>query len=150
MSSASNQNVNARSMNGIITIDDGFGTTIENGVISTTGLEVTGSMNVTNLNVTDEVIADLFSLSNPDSTSKFNIDDTRYIGKTTISSAPYINVMGDTIINGTLNIQDPNNYLLVVGDNDITYNANKNSSSSHTFNIQGSTIGYFKHLGLVE
>lgn len=102
MSSSTNQNTNARSMNGIITIDDGNGTIIENGTITTSNLEVLDNVGVNNLNVAGEVTADTFSLSFPDSSSKYIIDDTLYVGKIFQDSADNIYLSGRTIVNGTL------------------------------------------------
>lgn len=102
MSSSTNQNTNNRSMSGIISIDDGAGNTIEDGVISTNGIEVNGDINANNINVNQEITADIFSLSFPDSSSKFQIDDVRYISKyyDEIDNKYYINMYGLLRVDG--------------------------------------------------
>jgi len=55
MSSASNVPINARSMNGLITISDGAGTTIENGVVDTDSL-ITETMTSTNMISTNMIV----------------------------------------------------------------------------------------------
>jgi len=55
MSSSTNISINSRSMNGIITISDGAGTTIENGVVDTDSL-ITDTMTSTNMISTNMIV----------------------------------------------------------------------------------------------
>jgi len=93
-------------MNGIITIDDGNGTVIEDGVITTNGIEVNGDLNANNINVNQEITADIFSLSFPDSSSKFQIDEIRYISKIydETDDRYYINMNGYLYVDGDLKV----------------------------------------------
>ena len=152
--SQSNTPYNVKSMNGIITLSDGAGTTIENGEITTNSIDAKGKIKAIQIEANEVLFNDNLDMNNND------ILQVNNIGLSTINGAAYPPATADTLAavlaNGNsagandinMNSQNITNvtningaaYPPTVADNLAAILANGNSAGANDINMNSQNI----------
>jgi hypothetical protein len=129
MSSSTNISINSRSMNGIITISDGAGTTIEDGTVDTDNL-ITETMTSTNMISTNMIVPRINTALIPGFGSTVNL--TNLVQNLSFNNTTrYFNFIGDTA-NPILAFDFANENVSLVGNLVNMYPSNLYFSSGNT------------------